>query len=71
MTAKRKQRGAKFKIVKAWADVGTHGRIFLFAAGPIFDQYGPLMHIWPINDESKNLTPVEIRIPLTKREAGR
>ena len=67
---KRKQ---KVKAVKAWADVGSHGHIFSFVAGPVGDRYPYLMHLFsqPI---SKHLVPVTITIPTPthgKRRRGK
>ena len=56
----------KVKKHKAWADVGSHGGIFVFTAGPIADKYPWLMHIYDKKlDDS--LVPVWV-IPRIERK---
>ena len=62
----------KVKRMVAYAEVGSHGGIFEFVAGPISKCYPTLLHIYrtPVIGD---LVPVEIR-PLrtpAKRKAGR
>ncbi len=56
----------KFKVITAWADIGSHGTPFVFCAGPVWSMYGPLMHVWE-KKVSADLVPVEIRIPVASR----
>ena len=65
MTPHPKKVKPKFKTVKAWADVGSHGGIFYFDGGPVADRYPGLMHIFKTK-VTEDLVEVEIRIP-TKR----
>ena len=49
------------KKIKAWADVGSHGGIFVFSSGPVADRYPGLLHIYE-TQVTKDLVPVEIKI---------
>lgn len=49
----------KTKTVKAWADVGSHGGIFVFEVGPVASRYPKLMHIF-YEKISADLIPVKI-----------
>jgi hypothetical protein len=60
----------KFRVYRAWADVGTHHLPFVFEAGPIWSLYGPLLHIWD-KQVSPDLVQIEIRIPVGPRPARR
>lgn len=62
--ARKVMRKVKFKTMRAWAEIGSHGHIFFFAAGPVHQAYGPLMHIFLHKREG--LVPVKILIPQAK-----
>jgi len=49
----------KKRKIKAWADVGSNGGIFVFELGPVARQYPRLMHIYD-RKISKDLIPVTI-----------
>ena len=49
----------KTKKIKAWADVGSHGGIFVFEVGPVAQEYPSLLHIYK-RKISKDLVPVTI-----------
>ena len=57
------KRGRK-RSVKAWADVGSHGGIFVFEVGYVAALYPRLLHIYDFNVPGlrppKGLTPVTI-----------
>ena len=55
----------KGKIVKAWADVGSHRGIFVFESGPVGDRYPHLLHIFA-KQVTPDLIPVHIIIPEEK-----
>ena len=60
----------KAKVIRAWADIGSHGKPFVFTAGPIWSMYGPLLHVWE-SKVSPDLVPVEIRIVPRPAKRGR
>ena len=66
--AKRKGK-AKFRAIRAWASIGSHGKPFMFAAGPMYNSYGPVMHIWGIK-QSADLVPVTILVPIKCRKGA-
>lgn len=49
--------------VRAWADIGSHGHIFAFQAGPVADRYPGLLAVF--EKPLKGLVPVTItyRVP--------
>ena len=49
----------KVKAMDAWADVGSHGGIFVFEAGPVALHYPRLMHIYD-RQVTRDLVPVRI-----------
>lgn len=49
----------KIKQIKAWADVGSHGGIFMFDTGPVGSKYPTLLHIFR-KRVTKDLIPVKI-----------
>jgi hypothetical protein len=55
----------KVRIIKAWADVGSHDGVFIFESGPIYSMYGPVMHVYASNCVP-GLTPIEIHVPRKK-----
>ena len=59
----------KEKKVKAWADVGSGGGIFVFEAGPVASRYPRLMHIFD-RQITSGLIPVTItyKLPVTKKK---
>jgi hypothetical protein len=48
------------KSMIAWADIGSHGKIFEFVSGPVAERYPHLLHIY-----SKKLTPYLVRVKIT------
>lgn len=64
---------AKFRNVKAWADVGSHGDIFVFEAGTVAGRYPTLMHIYS-TQVAPDMVPVTITYELArgrKREGSK
>jgi len=55
------------RTMRAYADVGSHGFIFEFVAGPVAERYPTLLQIYR-EKITPDLVPVEIRIA---REAQR
>ena len=51
----------KVKTHIAYADVGSHGGIFMFESGPVGDNYPTLLHIY-----RKKVTPDLIRVRITQ-----
>lgn len=49
----------RVRKVRAWADVGSHGGIFMFEVGLVADRYPKLLHIYH-EKVSPNLIPVTI-----------
>lgn len=49
--------GHPYVAVTAYADVGSHGLVFEFAAGPVHSAYGPLLHIW-----SQRMSPDQVEV---------
>ena len=47
------------KKIKAWADIGSHGGIFVFEGGVVAERYPTLMHIFH-KKITKDLIPVVI-----------
>lgn len=41
-----KPKRKKEKRVRVWVDVGSHGGVFFFEAGPVADRYPKLMHVY-------------------------
>ena len=64
----KSKRAQKYRVVKAWADIGSHGTPFMFAEGPVYERFGPLLHIWHYQ-VAPDLVQVEIRIPRRKEQA--
>ena len=58
----------KYKVIKAWADVGNHGGIFSFISGPVKSKYPGLMHIYAYQ-VTPDLVPVEIRFQWPRKGA--
>jgi len=49
----------KEKRIRAYADIGSHGGIFMFEVGPVGDKYPKLLHIYK-EKVSPDLKPVTI-----------
>jgi hypothetical protein len=49
----------KEKRIRAYADIGSHGGIFMFEAGPVGDKYPKLLHIYK-EKVTPDLKPVTI-----------
>ena len=45
--------------VKAWADIGSHNKIFMFELGPVASKYPTLLHVYK-NKITPDLVPVTI-----------
>jgi hypothetical protein len=50
----------RFRVHRAWADVGSHGGIFFFESGLVGDRYPGLLHIFK-DKVTPDLIEVEIR----------
>lgn len=57
----RKAKPKVIKVIKAWSDVGSSGSPYVFVAGPFYEAYGPLLHIWA-KKIRPDLVEVEIRV---------
>lgn len=51
----------RVKTHKAWADVGSHGGIYVFEIGPVADRYPSLMHV-----HEKQVTPDLVPVTITE-----
>lgn len=58
--AKKVRNWKRMKPLKAYADVGSHGGVFMFDIGPVADRYPTLLHIYKTKVTS-DLVPVVIR----------
>jgi hypothetical protein len=56
--------------MRAWADIGSHGGIFVFDSGLVYDRAGPLLNIWETKFRD-DLVEVEIRIKEKKHDPRR
>lgn len=58
------------KRMKVYADIGSHGGVFMFGAGDIANRYPNLLQIYACPDPS--LTPMMlVPIPARKNRRGR
>lgn len=51
--------------LKAYAELGSHGKPFAYVAGPVYERCGDLMQIYATPGEGR--TPVTILIPTQHR----
>lgn len=55
----------KTRVVRAWAEIGTHGHIFAFTKiGPVASRYPNMMHIY--SKKKPGLVPVTITYEVPK-----
>lgn len=59
-TNNMKKQTKKVRTIKAWADVGSHGHIYHFIAGPVAERYPKLMHVF-----SEKVSPHLKRVTIT------
>jgi hypothetical protein len=65
--ARRGKGKRKFRKVRAWADMGSHGGIFIFHSGPAaLLGYRTLMHIY-----NEPVTPDLVPVTITYKEPRR
>lgn len=60
-----KKRRTRKKTIKAWASIGSHNDIFIFAAGPVATRYPYLMQVYSAR-VSDDLIPITISYEVKK-----